>query len=310
MMDSDSKTIEAGRASVDSLDATSFSRFVHDSVEHTLARLGQESFDLTQRTLTFSDEKMRKVPFSQQIGALDERLSGAFVRVFDPIHERTGRRHIMEKLESFKSDLENCRWIQFARELHVPTPTIDAALDSECGLARARQTSFLSTLFRHPSGRFGNDPGSVLKEFCCAYYAGMVITHAQGFALLAKASVRHRFDLDLARVANSWNAGYPARSDFLDDVAAAFENTPCLPNLLCDENLSELLMAHQESLRHAVWRASELDIIMPGMLASPGLPRCLQGCLAASKPGAKVRPVPIHDRWHWGRNIDAEIIRP
>jgi 6-phosphogluconate dehydrogenase len=198
---------------------------------------------------------------------------------------------------------------QLAAELHLPAPTIDAAMCGQDGSARERQTSFLLTLFRHPSGYFGNDPASVLRELCGAYHGAMIITYAQGFALLAGASVRHRFSLDLAYVANSWNADCPVRSELLDDIAAAFEATPSLPNLLCDENLSEKLMACQESLRHAVWRASELDIIMPGMLASLDY---LDDFKDAWLPLnlVPIRPIPVHDRWNWGRGVDAEIVRP
>jgi 6-phosphogluconate dehydrogenase len=54
----------------------------------------------------------------------------------------------------------------------------------------------------------------------------------------------------------------------LDDITAAFQATPGLPGLLCDADLSEGVMACQESLRHAVWRAHELDTLVPALLAS------------------------------------------
>jgi 6-phosphogluconate dehydrogenase len=44
--------------------------------------------------------------------------------------------------------------------------------------------------------------------------------------------------------------------------------TPSLRNVLADVDLSEKVMAHQEFLRHAVWRANELDTVVPAMLAA------------------------------------------
>ena len=54
----------------------------------------------------------------------------------------------------------------------------------------------------------------------------------------------------------------------LDDITTALETTPGLPGLLSDDDLSERVMACQENLRHAVWRAHELDTVVPALLAS------------------------------------------
>jgi 6-phosphogluconate dehydrogenase len=308
MTDSDSGVGDAGLARLDDSAVACLARAVRDGVEHSLLQIASEVFDLTQRVLALSDKQARDLHRSPRIGALDGSLLEASNRLFNAFDEGMGRRQITEKLGSFKSDPANQRLSQLAAELQVPAPTLDAVLRGHDCSARERQTSFLLTFFRHPSGRFGNDPASVLRELRCAYYGAMLITYAQGFALLAEASVRHRFNLDLAEVANSWNAARPERSMLLDDIAAAFEATPSLPNLLCDEGLSEKLMAHQECLRHAVWRASELDIIMPGMLASLDY-------LDASKDAwlpfnlVPIRPVPVHARWNWGRGAEAEIAR-
>jgi 6-phosphogluconate dehydrogenase len=46
------------------------------------------------------------------------------------------------------------------------------------------------------------------------------------------------------------------------------QRTPNLPGLLSDDDLSEGVMARQENLRHAVWRAHELDASVPALQAS------------------------------------------
>ncbi|HEY3854430.1 MAG TPA: hypothetical protein VGO67_08570 [Verrucomicrobiae bacterium] len=309
MNEPDSGTREAGVARLDGRTAAHLTRLVQEGVEHSFLQLACEILNLTQKVLAVNGRQLSSLLRSSGINAPDGSLLEVSRKLFQPVAETNGLRQIRENLDIFKDDPAN-RWLsQLAAELQVPIPTIDAAIDAQDTSARARQSTFLSTLFRHPSGRFGNDPGSVLKEFCGAYYAGMIITYAQGFALLAEASVRYRFDLDLARIANLWNAENSARSELLTYVADAFEATPSLPNLLCDENLSEQLMAHQESLRHAVWRASEFDIIMPGMLASLDYLDAFKDAWLPCNL-VSIRPVPIHDRWNWGRAVDAEIIRP
>ena len=72
----------------------------------------------------------------------------------------------------------------------------------------------------------------------------------------------------LHEISRAWRGCTHFRTTLLDDITAAFQSTPALPGLLCDADLSEGVMACQESLRHAVWRAHKLDKVVPAMLAS------------------------------------------
>jgi 6-phosphogluconate dehydrogenase len=46
------------------------------------------------------------------------------------------------------------------------------------------------------------------------------------------------------------------------------EAIPRAPDLLADDDFSQRVMASQENLRHAVWRAHKLDTPVPALLAS------------------------------------------
>jgi 6-phosphogluconate dehydrogenase len=245
-----------------------FARMVHAGIEYGLMQLVSETFDLMQRTLELSDEQLHDVSSAWHRGVLNGYLAEVSGHLFNPVDEGTERLEIKEKLNALKNDPAP-RWIaQSARELSVPTPTIDVALGTQDFSARERQRSLILTPFRHPSGRFGDDAESVLEELLGALYAAMIITYAEGFALLAEGSAQHGFHFDPVEIARIWKGGCSVRTTLLDDIAAALRATPTLGNLLCDEDLAEKVMAHQEYLRHAVWRASELDTVAPGLLAS------------------------------------------
>jgi len=96
----------------------------------------------------------------------------------------------------------------------------------------------------------------------------MMIAYAQGFALLIAASKHFDFQFDLREISRAWRGRAPLRALLLDAISAAFQATPDLPDLLTDDDLSESVMALQENLRQAVWRAHELDTLVPAFLAS------------------------------------------
>jgi 6-phosphogluconate dehydrogenase len=243
--------------------AACFARMVHAGIEHGLMQLVSEAFDLMERTFGLSGDPLHGVS-----GVLDDYLAEVSGHLFNPVEAGTERRRIKEKLEALRNNPESWWIAQSARDLGVAMPTIDAALGALDLSARERQRSLILTPFRHPTGRFGNDAASVQDELVGALHAAMIITYAEGFALLAEGSARHRFDLDLVEIARIWNADCGARGALLEDIAAALRATPSLGNLLCDEDIAEKVMARQECLRRAVWRAGELDAVAPGMLAS------------------------------------------
>jgi 6-phosphogluconate dehydrogenase len=98
----------------------------------------------------------------------------------------------------------------------------------------------------------------------------MIITYAQGMALLATASNKYEYHFDLEAVARIWQGGCIIRATLLEDICAAFHARRDLPNLLLDPNLSRKVMEHQEDLRRVVSRASESGVPIPGLMVSLG----------------------------------------
>jgi 6-phosphogluconate dehydrogenase len=248
--------------------AACFARMVHAGIECALMQLSCEAFELLQRALGLNDKQLLEVSGASQTGLPRGHPGDISGQFFNTATKGTSQNQIVEKLNALKNSAAARRVAQTARELGVATPTLDAALGTEYFSPRERQRSFILTPFRHPFGRFGNDAESVQEELRGALYAARIITYAEGFALLAEASGRLQFRFDRAEIARVWKGGSGARSNLLEDIAAALEATPSLQNLLCDEDLAEKVMAHQEYLRRAVWRAGELESVAPGLLAS------------------------------------------
>lgn len=68
-----------------------------------------------------------------------------------------------------------------------------------------------------------------------ALYAAKLVSYAQGFSLMQRASLHYDWHLDLGMLAKIWQKGCIIRSIFLEKIAAAFEANPELENLLFDD---------------------------------------------------------------------------
>ncbi len=72
----------------------------------------------------------------------------------------------------------------------------------------------------------------LVEEIRQTLYVSKLVSYAQGFGVLKKASEVYDWNLNLATIARLWRAGCIIRSAFLDDIASAFEQDASLPNLL------------------------------------------------------------------------------
>lgn len=68
-----------------------------------------------------------------------------------------------------------------------------------------------------------------------ALYASKLISYAQGFSLLRRASVHYDWNLDFGMLAKIWRKGCIIRSVFLGQITRAYEAVPGLENLLFDD---------------------------------------------------------------------------
>jgi 6-phosphogluconate dehydrogenase len=98
----------------------------------------------------------------------------------------------------------------------------------------------------------------------------MIITYAQGMALLTAASEKYKYHLDLEAIARIWRGGCIIRAAVLENIGAAFRARRDLPNLVLDPILSRKLSEHQEDLRQVVCKAVESGVPIPGLMVSLG----------------------------------------
>jgi 6-phosphogluconate dehydrogenase len=248
--------------------AAHFAKMVHAGIEQALLQLVSETFDLTQRALPPADGEMAGASEAWRAGALNGYLVEMTGRGSETGDKPGPRRMLEQKLEAARQDAQGGWMARSALELEVSIPTIDAAVGTLAVAPPERQRRLMATPSRQPAGRFGNDAQSVLDELQGALQAATIIAYAQGLALLAAASKHHAFHYELDDLCCAWRGGARLRTALLEDMAAALAATPDLPDLLCDEDMSEKVMARQECLRHAVWRAYELDMVVPALLAS------------------------------------------
>ncbi|MGA3019443.1 MAG: NADP-dependent phosphogluconate dehydrogenase [Bryobacteraceae bacterium] len=245
-----------------------FVKTVHNGIEYALMQLLAETYDLMKRGLGLSDDELRDVYDTWNQGALNGYLVEITSRIFSKADEKTGKRLIDEILDVGKQNGTGMWTSQSAMELQVPIPTIDLAVAMRDMSVLEKQREIAGAIFKRPIRPFDGDRKAFLDELGRALHAGMIIAYAQGMAVLAAASDKYEYHLDLEAVARIWRGGCIIRAALLEDIRMAYRNQPGLQNLLLAPELSKKVAANQEDLRRVVRAAIELGLPTPCLMTA------------------------------------------
>jgi 6-phosphogluconate dehydrogenase len=247
-----------------------FVKMVHNGIEYGVMQLITETYDLMKRGLGMNDDEVHEVYALWNQGELNGYLVEITSHIFSKQDEKTGQRLIDEILDVAKQKGTGMWTSQSAMELQVPIPTIDLAVAMRdlSGFAKEREQA--GAIYQRPIRRFIGGRDTFLTHLGRALFAAMIITYAQGMALLTVGSDKYKYHLDLEAVARSWRGGCIIRAALLENICAAFQAKRDLPNLLLDPNLSHKVIEHQEDLRRVVCQATESGVPAPGLMVSLG----------------------------------------
>ena len=247
-----------------------FVKMVHNGIEYGVMQLLAEAYDLMKRSLSMNDDEMGETYALWNKGELNGYLVEITSHIFSKQDGKTGRRLIDEILAVARQKGTGMWTSQSAMELQVPIPTIDLAVVMRDLSVFEGQRKKASVILRRPLRSLRGDRDAFLTSLRGALYAAMILTYAQGLAVLTAASDKLEYHLNLEAVARIWRGGCIIRAALLEDICAAFRAQPDLPNLLLDANLSRKVMVHQEDLRRVVCQAAESGVPVPGLMVSLG----------------------------------------
>ncbi len=245
-------------------------KMVHNGIEYGLMQLIAESYDLLKRGLNLNDDSLHEIFRKWDEGDLNGYLMQITADIFRQPDQETGRRLIDEILDEAKQKGTGMWTSQDAMNLQVPTPSIDTAVAMRNMSALQEQRDKASTRLNGPTIQLEVAPDEFLPHLERALYAAMLITYAQGFAQLRRASAVYEYGLDLAAVARIWRGGCIIRAALLEDIRDAFTEAPDLENLLLDPVLGQAIADRQADLRGMVETAVTLGLPTPGFMSTLG----------------------------------------
>ena len=256
---------------------------VHNGIEYGLMQLLAEAYDLCKRGLGMGNAEMGDLFGEWNRGELESYLveitadilhqpdvvavpPGEMPHDASPPEGMTGR-YLLDFIADTAKQKGTGKWTsQDAMNLGVPTPTIDAAVTARYLSALKDERVAAAEHLGRPAGR-APDEARLRGALGDALHAAFLVTYAQGFAVLGRASDAYEFGLDLETVARVWRGGCIIRARMLETFREAFADAE-LPNLLVAPEIARLMQDHHDELRTAVAQGVAAGIPLPALSAS------------------------------------------
>lgn len=243
-------------------------KMVHNGIEYGDMQLIAEVYDLLHRGTGISNGALAEIFSDWNEYDLQSYLIEITSKILWRLDEETGK-PLVDLILDEAAQKGTGRWTsQNSLEIGALVPTIYAAVEMRLMSSLKAERMVASKLLGEHTSKFSGDTEKLINLAEKALYASKITSYAQGFALLRSASKEYGFGFNYADIARIWRAGCIIRASLLDDIAAAFEAEPELPNLLLNETFRKVIVESQSAWRDVVKTAIDLGIPMMATSAS------------------------------------------
>lgn len=217
-------------------------KMVHNGIEYGIMQLIAEIYDVLRRRGGLSEEQLFNTFSNWNKGALQSFLVEITADIFRQADDqREGEMLINNILDSAKQKGTGKWTSQSAMDLGVAIPTIDAAVTMRYLSSLREERIKADKLLKGPELKKTEHQEELIAMAQDALHFAMLVTYAQGFAMLKKASDEMGFDLNLVEVAKIWRGGCIIRARMLEDFMQAFAKDDALLNLMVSPDIAEIL---------------------------------------------------------------------
>lgn len=247
--------------------AGNYVKMAHNGIEYGIMQLISEIYDLMKRGYGLDDTTIQKVFEDWN----DTELQSYLIEITGQILKKTDTdgQMLINVISDWAKSKGTGKWTsQNGMDLEVPLPTIDAAVSMRNMSKNKPERIEASAKLVWNAEQGNTDLPSVIEELKGALHFSILITYAQGLALLSKASQEYNYDLNLETIAKIWRGGCIIRSVLLEDFRQAYAKNGELKNILLDDTIAKVINEKQSSIRSTVQFAVQKGIPIAGLMNS------------------------------------------
>lgn len=238
-------------------------KMIHNGIEYGDMQLIGESYFILKHILHMQNEELSNIFSKWNKGELNSYLIEITKDIFSK-KDHSGE-YLIDLILDKAEDKGTGRWIsQNALELREPLSLITQSVFSRYLSTLKNQRIRASQVLKGPNLKVSiKDEKMFIEDVRRALYLGKIISYAQGFAQLKKASDKYSWNLNYGNIAKIFRSGCIIRASFLEKITEAYLDNKNVVNLLLAPYFSKISNEYTSSLRRIVIYAIKYGISVP-----------------------------------------------
>lgn len=236
-----------------------FVKMVHNGIEYGDMQLISEAYALLKHRKGLDNDSLAIIFDEWNSGELDSfliEITANILRYKDDEGE-----HLLDKILDVAGQKGTGKWSAIAAmDENDPLTLITQAVYARMLSALYAERKTASGLYEE---KIKLNKDLHVEEVRQALYAAKIISYAQGFSLLHRASIHYGWNLDFGTIARIWRKGCIIRSAFLQKITEAYNKKPGLENLLFDDFFSSKIQSTLPAWRKVVSEGALSGVALP-----------------------------------------------
>ena len=239
-------------------------KMVHNGIEYGDMQLICEAFDLMKSGLEISYPDLADTFDTWNQGSLHSYLIEITTNILRK--KDANGQPLLDYILDAAGQKGTGKWTVISSlDFGMPVTLIGESVFARCLSALKEERVAASHLYPLHRPAFRKDKKKFVDQIADALYASKIISYAQGFMLMRRASMEYQWQLNFGAIALMWRGGCIIRSRFLGKIKEAFDLNRELPNLLLDPFFVHELSRCEASWRSVIAEGISLGIPMPCM---------------------------------------------
>ncbi|WEK36740.1 MAG: NADP-dependent phosphogluconate dehydrogenase [Candidatus Pseudobacter hemicellulosilyticus] len=224
-------------------------KMVHNGIEYAIMQLISECYDLLHRGAGLSNDELHQVFDSWNKAELQSFLVEITADIFLQQDDKSNNRLVDMILDKAGAKGTGKWTSQDAMEIGMPIPTIDMAVTMRNISSQKEERVKAAALYQHKALPIDTPKEKFIEQVRDALFTGVLVSYAQGLAMLRKASVELDMQIPLPQVVRVWRGGCIIRSSLLELFSDIYQQNPQLENLLLNDQIAQLLQQKEANTR-------------------------------------------------------------
>jgi 6-phosphogluconate dehydrogenase len=242
---------------------------VHNGIEYGDMQLICEAYAILKSTINPTADELAQIFGDWNKGELNSFLIEITANIFAKKDPETGQA-LVDVILDKAGQKGTGKWtVMHAVEMGVPLSVIGSAVEARILSSMKDERVAAAKDLPGPAAKpYSGDRQGLIDAVRDALYASKIMSYAQGFVQLGKASELYNWNLNFGDIASIWRAGCIIRAGFLNRITEAYRNNPGLKNLMLAPYFRDKLLATQANWRTAVAAAVERGVAVPAFSAA------------------------------------------